>query len=65
MRITPQILAALRVGLALTQAELAQRLGVSQSTVCLWEAGRRRPRRRSAARILRFMEEIENVEHDR
>lgn len=34
---------AIRDRLNLTQAEFADRLGVSQATVSLWEAGERRP----------------------
>lgn len=40
----------------ITQAELAAALGVSQTTVALWETGRRRPRGEAAlkyARVLR------------
>lgn len=46
------VLLALRSRLDLTQAELAERLGVSVATVNRWEAGGNRPQRAPMARIL-------------
>ena len=40
---SPDFVAGLRTTLQLTQVELAERVGVSQPTVALWEAGLRRP----------------------
>lgn len=34
---------AIRKIFGITQDELAQRMGVKQSTVCMWEAGKRAP----------------------
>ncbi len=39
----PRLLKALRQARALTQEQLAREIGVSFSTVNLWENGRRRP----------------------
>jgi DNA-binding transcriptional regulator YiaG len=48
---------ALRQRLGLTQRELARLLGVSESSVSLWEAGRRRPRG-PAHRLLKLIGEL-------
>jgi DNA-binding transcriptional regulator YiaG len=40
---SPDFVTGLRATLQLTQVELAERVGVSQPTVALWEAGLRRP----------------------
>jgi DNA-binding transcriptional regulator YiaG len=47
----------LRQRLGLTQRELAKWLGVSESTVSLWEAGKRRPRG-PAHRLLKLIGEL-------
>ena len=44
-------LAAARVNANLTQKELAQRCGVSESTVIAWETGRRYPNVKMLGRI--------------
>lgn len=44
-------LAAARVNAKLTQKELAERCGVSESTVIAWEAGRRFPNVKMLGRI--------------
>lgn len=33
-----------REAVGLTQAELAEKIGVDTSTVCLWESGKREPK---------------------
>lgn len=35
----------------LTQAELAEKIGVDTSTVCLWESGKREPKFTSVMRM--------------
>lgn len=50
--ISPEELREYRRQLGLTQHQLAQLLGVSQSAVTLWEQGKRRPR---YARPIRFL----------
>lgn len=47
----PQLLQAIRAALDLTQAELAERLGVSFATVNRWEAGSSKPQRAQLAKI--------------
>jgi putative transcriptional regulator len=42
--VRPEEVLSLRRRLHLTQRELARWLGVSESSVSLWEAGKRRPR---------------------
>ena len=44
-------LAAARVNAKLTQKELAERCGVSESTIVAWESGRRYPNVRMLAKI--------------
>lgn len=39
-----KIIAARRNALGLSQQELAEELGVSQSAVAMWETGKRKPR---------------------
>lgn len=53
---TAERIAALRASLALTQAEMAEELGVRQQTVSEWETGRYQPRGASA-RMLRLLAE--------
>ncbi|WP_102145269.1 N-6 DNA methylase [Mycobacterium hubeiense] len=48
---TPALLQAIRAALDLTQAELAERLGVSFATVNRWEAGSSKPQRAQLAKI--------------
>lgn len=59
--ITPRQLQELRHRLELTQLELARLLGVSESAVSLWEAGRRKPRG-PAHRLLRLIDELSRQE---
>ncbi|BBZ25411.1 N-6 DNA methylase [Mycolicibacter hiberniae] len=47
----PSLLQAVRAALDLTQAELAERLGVSFATVNRWEAGSSKPQRAQLAKI--------------
>lgn len=47
----PTLLQAVRAALDLTQAELAERLGVSFATVNRWEAGSSKPQRAQLAKI--------------
>lgn len=53
----PVVLPALRAALNLTQAELAERLGVSFATVNRWEGGVNRPQRTQLAKITALAEE--------
>jgi DNA-binding transcriptional regulator YiaG len=52
--ITPHEVERLRRRLDLTQRDLAKWLGVTESSVSLWEAGKRRPRG-PAHRLLRLI----------
>jgi DNA-binding transcriptional regulator YiaG len=54
---TPARLQALRRRLGLTRRQLARWLGLSESAVSLWEAGRRRPRG-PAHRLLGLVDEL-------
>ena len=53
---TAERIAALRAELGLTQAEMADALGVRQQTVSEWETGRYRPRGASS-RVLHHLAE--------
>ena len=53
---TAEKIAALRAELGLTQAEMAEELGVRQQTVSEWETGRYEPRGASV-RMLRHLAE--------
>lgn len=53
----PALLQATRSALDLTQAELADRLGVSFATVNRWESGANRPQRAQLAKITTLAEE--------
>lgn len=53
----PQQLQAIRAALDLTQAELAERLGVSFATVNRWEGGVNKPQRAQLAKISALAEE--------
>jgi type I restriction enzyme M protein len=53
----PEMLRAIRSNLDLTQAELAERLGVSFATVNRWEGGLVKPQRAPMASILALAEE--------
>ena len=55
--VKPQEIERLRQRLGLTQLELAKWLGVTESSVSLWEAGKRRPRG-PAHRLLRLIAEL-------
>ena len=55
--VRPQEVERLRQRLSLTQLELAKWLGVTESSVSLWEAGKRRPRG-PAHRLLRLIAEL-------
>jgi DNA-binding transcriptional regulator YiaG len=48
---TPGYIRTLRGALGLTQAELAERIGVDKMTVARWEWGKLRPRRKAAAAL--------------
>lgn len=48
---TPGYVRTLREALGLTQAELAERIGVDKMTVARWEWGKLRPRRSAAAAL--------------
>ena len=41
---TPQDIRAFRLELGLTPTQFAAKIGVSASSVCLWESGERHPR---------------------
>jgi DNA-binding XRE family transcriptional regulator len=47
-----------RTSAGITQAELAAATGVSQTTIALWEAGRRRPRGTAALRYARVLRRL-------
>jgi type I restriction enzyme M protein len=53
----PAVLRAIRASLDLTQAELAERLGVSFATVNRWEGGGNKPQKGPLERILALAEE--------
>ena len=53
----PQDIEQLRQRMSLTQLELAKWLGVTESSVSLWEAGKRWPRG-PAHRLLRLIAEL-------
>ena len=53
----PGLLQAIRTALDLTQAELAERLGVAFATVNRWEAGSSKPQRAQLAKINALAEE--------
>ena len=55
--VKPEEIERLRQRLKLTQLELAKWLGVTESSVSLWEAGKRRPRG-PAHRLLRLVAEL-------
>jgi predicted transcriptional regulator len=55
--VTPNDVQRLRQRLQLTQRDLAKWLGVTESSVSLWEAGKRRPRG-PAHRLLRLIAEL-------
>jgi putative transcriptional regulator len=55
--LNPQQLQQLRQQLGMTQLGLARVLGVSESAVSLWEAGKRRPRG-PAHRLLTLLAEL-------
>src|SRR5262249_26832884 len=55
--VRPQEVERRRRRLGLTQLELAKWLGVTESSVSLWEAGKRRPRG-PAHRLLRLIDEL-------
>lgn len=53
----PAVLLAIRINLDLTQAELAERLGVSFATVNRWEGGGNKPQKAPLTRILALASE--------
>lgn len=53
----PQVLQSIRAALDLTQAELAERVGVSFATVNRWEGGANKPQRAQLAKITTLAEE--------
>jgi type I restriction enzyme M protein len=55
--LAPALLQTLRAALDLTQAELAERLGVSVATVNRWEGGANKPQRAQLAKINALAEE--------
>jgi type I restriction enzyme M protein len=54
----PALLQAIRAALDLTQAELAERLGVSFATVNRWEGGASKPQKAPLAKIAALAEEV-------
>ncbi|MEY4551325.1 MAG: Antitoxin component of bacterial toxin-antitoxin system, MqsA [Pseudomonadota bacterium] len=48
-----------RKALGLTQAELAQHLGVAMETVCRWETGKEEFKRQTQLAVLRLLEQVE------
>jgi len=61
--VRPQEIERLRQRLKLTQLELARWLGVTESSVSLWEAGKRRPRG-PAHRLLRLIAEVSREQEE-
>ncbi|MHC6591553.1 N-6 DNA methylase [Arthrobacter sp. C152] len=57
LAIDPPLLQTIRANLDLTQAELAERLGVSFATVNRWEGGVNKPQKAQLARITALAEE--------
>ena len=55
LRAAPAIARALRQQAGLTQADIAEALGVSRITVCRWELGQRVPRGELAVRYLALL----------
>lgn len=55
---TPALLQAIRAALDLTQAELAERLGVSFATVNRWEGGANKPQKAQLAKITALADEV-------
>jgi type I restriction enzyme M protein len=58
MESVPGTLRGIRANLDLTQAELAEHLGVSFTTVNRWEGGANKPQRAAMAKIVALAEEI-------
>jgi type I restriction enzyme M protein len=55
--VVPSLLQAIRATLDLTQAELAEKLGVSFATVNRWEGGDNKPQKAQLAKIMTLAEE--------
>lgn len=45
-----------REAVGLTQAELAEKIGVDTSTVCLWESGKREPKFTSVMKMAKVFD---------
>jgi transcriptional regulator with XRE-family HTH domain len=55
------VAADLRIAAELSQAEVAEAVGVTSSAICKWEAGQRVPRGGAAVRYSRFLESLVNA----
>lgn len=56
--LTPAFTRGVRIGAQLSQAEIAEALGVDVSTVCKWENGERTPRGLLAERYAELLEKL-------
>jgi transcriptional regulator with XRE-family HTH domain len=54
----PQLRRVLRKSAGLSQGEIAAALGVTRSTVCRWEGGRREPRHRMLAAYVALLDRL-------
>jgi DNA-binding transcriptional regulator YiaG len=53
---------AIRIRAGITEAQMAQALNVSQSTISRWEGGSRQPRGQAAVRWVQILNELDSVQ---
>ncbi len=56
-RLTPHQIKKIRLGLGMTQQELAREIGVAVSTINRWEKGKNRPGKMACKMLLNLMRE--------